>query len=194
MNPQLLSVIAFLHETEKLKSTLRHNWTTSGRQESTAEHTWRLMVLFLLLTKLTDFHIDESRTLKMLLVHDLAECIYGDVPGFVKAKDSKDLARKREHEAAVKLFSTLPQNLCKEFLGLFEEYEQGKTQEALVAKALDKCETLLQHIEAGEQYIIPEERGDASLKYGEKNVKLLNNDVVNELYVYLQKEIGLIAS
>ena len=32
----------FIKEAEGLKSTLRTAWTAEGRQESTAEHSWRL--------------------------------------------------------------------------------------------------------------------------------------------------------
>ena len=31
----------FIKEAEGLKSTLRTAWTAEGRQESTAEHSWR---------------------------------------------------------------------------------------------------------------------------------------------------------
>lgn len=34
--------LAFLREAEKLKCVLRSAHTSSGRQESTAEHSWRL--------------------------------------------------------------------------------------------------------------------------------------------------------
>ena len=30
---------------EQLKCNLRHSWTSSGRQESVAEHSWRLALL-----------------------------------------------------------------------------------------------------------------------------------------------------
>ena len=38
---QLLSV---LHQAAKLKDTLRHSWTEQNRQESVAEHSWRMAV------------------------------------------------------------------------------------------------------------------------------------------------------
>ena len=43
MNPQELLVV--LHTAERLKNTSRHSWTSSGRQESVAEHSFRLAVM-----------------------------------------------------------------------------------------------------------------------------------------------------
>ena len=41
----LSSRLNFLREAERLKSTLRSAYTTSGRTEIVAEHTWRLTLL-----------------------------------------------------------------------------------------------------------------------------------------------------
>ena len=49
MNSELLSGrLDFLREAEKLKDVLRSAHTSSGRQESTAEHSWRLCLMALL--------------------------------------------------------------------------------------------------------------------------------------------------
>ena len=53
------NLLCFLQEAEGLKSVERTAWTSSGRRESTAEHSWRLALLawggFLLLTLLTRY-------------------------------------------------------------------------------------------------------------------------------------------
>ena len=41
--------LAFLARLEKLKCNTRHSWTSSGRHESVAEHSWRLAMLAMLL-------------------------------------------------------------------------------------------------------------------------------------------------
>ena len=43
MNPNELLVI--LHTAEKLKNTPRHSWTSAGRRESVAEHSFRLAIM-----------------------------------------------------------------------------------------------------------------------------------------------------
>ena len=40
--------IKFLNVIEKLKCITRHSWTSSGRHESVAEHSWRLAVMAML--------------------------------------------------------------------------------------------------------------------------------------------------
>ena len=40
--------IEFLNKIEKLKCNTRHSWTSTGRQESVAEHSWRLAVMAML--------------------------------------------------------------------------------------------------------------------------------------------------
>ena len=40
--------ISFLSVLEKLKCNTRHSWTSSGRHESVAEHSWRLAVMAML--------------------------------------------------------------------------------------------------------------------------------------------------
>ena len=46
MDPR--TYIDFLNVIEKLKCNTRHSWTSSGRQESVAEHSWRLAVMAML--------------------------------------------------------------------------------------------------------------------------------------------------
>lgn len=39
---RLKNYIQFINEAEQLKNVLRIAWTSEGKQESTAEHSWRL--------------------------------------------------------------------------------------------------------------------------------------------------------
>ncbi|MFA6446590.1 MAG: HD domain-containing protein, partial [Candidatus Paceibacterota bacterium] len=41
----LANILKFLHESEALKRQLRHSWLSDGRQESVAEHTWRMALM-----------------------------------------------------------------------------------------------------------------------------------------------------
>ena len=67
--------LEFIKQAEGLKSVLREAWTTTGRRESTAEHSWRLALLAGLLAP--NFGVDMGRTLMMCLVHDLGELYMG---------------------------------------------------------------------------------------------------------------------
>ena len=62
----------FIKEAEGLKSTLRTAWTAEGRQESTAEHSWRLALFAGVMCR--EFpELDREKVLMMCLVHDLGE-------------------------------------------------------------------------------------------------------------------------
>ncbi len=102
MNDNHQKLLMFLHEAEKLKSTLRHNWTTSGRQEDSSQHVWRASLFFIIANELFHFDVDPYKTLMMLIIHDLPELKYGDIAGFIKDTDAqKHLEhKKREAEAA----------------------------------------------------------------------------------------------
>ena len=73
--------LEFLHRAERLKCAPRHSWTSSGRRESVAEHSWRLGLAAWLLKE--EFpQIDQERLLELCLLHDLGEAVTGDVPCF----------------------------------------------------------------------------------------------------------------
>ena len=42
-------LLAVLHTAEKLKDTTRHCYTSGGRHESVAEHSWRIALMAFLL-------------------------------------------------------------------------------------------------------------------------------------------------
>ncbi|MDF2888936.1 MAG: phosphohydrolase [Lacrimispora sp.] len=158
MNPEQL--IEFLGILEKLKCNTRHNWTTNGRQESVAEHSWRLAVLAMLMED--DFpELDMNRVIHMCLIHDWGEALTGDIPAFIKTG-----ADEVEEAGAIKtLLEKLPETLASGFSAMFEEMLDLTSEEAILVKALDKTETLIQHNEAGTGTWLPLEY-DLNLTYG----------------------------
>lgn len=69
----------FIRTIEGIKSVTRTAWTGTGRQESTAEHSFRLALLAL--TLLDEFpELDARKVLSMCLIHDLGELYTGDIP------------------------------------------------------------------------------------------------------------------
>ena len=70
MRPERLFDI--LAVAERLKCNTRHSWTSTGRRESVAEHSWRLALMALLVAD--EFpDVDCGRVVRMCLVHDLGE-------------------------------------------------------------------------------------------------------------------------
>jgi len=140
---RLEGVIDFLQQASALKDTLRTGRTASGRRESTADHSWRLCLMAMLLADEIE-GVDLVRLLQLCVVHDLAEAITGDVPApFQAAADGR---KERERDALRLLCAPLPADLRQRIEALCAEYDAGRSPESLMAKGLDKIETMLQHL------------------------------------------------
>src|SRR6266487_5222640 len=79
MKTQITSILEVLKLAERLKFELRHSYTSSGRQESVAEHTWRMSLMAVLIEPLLKQKIDTARLLKMVILHDLVEAEAKDI-------------------------------------------------------------------------------------------------------------------
>lgn len=134
--------LRFIRETGRLKDTLRSAHTPAGRQESTAEHSWRLALLALTLGGERP-DLDLRRTLELCLVHDLGEAYEGDIPAVAPCDPARKAAVERR--AVERLTALLPPPAAQRIRALWEEYEAGTTPEARWVKALDKAETIVQH-------------------------------------------------
>ena len=132
-----------LHVAEKLKDTPRHCSTSAGRTESVAEHSWRISLMaFLLRSEFPE--ADTDKIIKMCLIHDLGECFTGDIPTFIKTDNDRDV----EDSLLNQWLKSLPEELSKEMMSLYEEMDAQKTIESKIYKALDKLEALIQHNES----------------------------------------------
>lgn len=140
---RLRSQIEFLLEIDKLKSILRQTLLTDGRRrENSAEHSWHLSIMAILLAEYAKDHpVDLFRVLKMLLIHDLVEIDAGDTYCYDEAGNA-DKA-EREEQAAKRIFGLLPDDQAAEFHHLWQEFELRETAEAKFAAALDRLQPLL---------------------------------------------------
>lgn len=140
---RFLGIIDFLQAAERLKNTLRSGATSEGRAESTAEHSWRLSLMVMMFGReLGD--CDRLKLLKLCIVHDLGEAISGDIPAI--HQQGGDGRHERERSDLVRLCAPLPEDLRREILALWDEYNAAASPEAILAKGFDKLETMLQHV------------------------------------------------
>lgn len=147
---QMRGIMQVLRLAEKLKFEMRHSWLSNGRQESVAEHTWRVGLMAVLIEPYIEEKLDMAKLLKMIMIHDLVEAEAKDVPAFdtlfdTERKEQKQLA---EQTAMENIKAMLKEEPGKELQELWLEFEAKKTFEAKVANALDKLEAQLQHNEA----------------------------------------------
>ncbi len=152
--------IRIMDIAERMKCNTRHSWTSSGRHESVAEHSWRLCLMaYFVRDEFPDADMD--KVLKMCLVHDIGEAFTGDIPSFSKTKSDEEA----ESDAVGRFISSLPEPYRAELTELFSEMESLSTREARIYKALDKMEAIIQHNEADVSTWLPLEY-DLNLTYG----------------------------
>jgi putative hydrolases of HD superfamily len=144
------NILSLLHLAEKLKFELRHSYTSAGRQESVAEHTWRMALMAILVEPYLNQRIDIGKTLKMILIHDLVEAEAGDMPlsTMVRNPELRKVKEEKEKTAIENIRTMLNDSVGKDIYLLWYEFEARETYEAKVAFALDKLEVQLQHNEA----------------------------------------------
>ena len=142
MTTRLLQQIDFIMEMDRLKAVLRQNRTPSaGRRENTAEHSWHLALMGLVLEDQSPVSVDRAKVLSMLLLHDVVEIDAGDT--FAYDEDGHDDKAQREEAAADRLFGLLPNDQGEELRGLWDEFEAGQSPEARLARALDRLQPIL---------------------------------------------------
>lgn len=144
MADDLARILAFLGLAERLKREMRHSWLADGRRESVAEHTWMMALMAITLHRRLAHPVDLAHTLKLVVVHDIAEAIVGDIPSF---EVSARKAAKATAEAAAmdEIRAMLPPDIGAEIAALWREFEDGATPEARFARALDNLEVQVQH-------------------------------------------------
>ncbi|HSX15784.1 MAG TPA: HD domain-containing protein [Candidatus Saccharimonadales bacterium] len=142
----ITELLLFIKRAEKLKTELRHSWLSdTGRQESVAEHSWMLSLIAMVIFDSIDIEIDQLKVLKMLVIHDLAEAVIGDIPSF-EVSERKDNKYENELKAMKEITAGLPAKAATEMLALWQEMEDKQTPEAMLAQCIDKVEVLIQHI------------------------------------------------
>ena len=141
MEPRTL--LDILHVAERLKDATRHCYTSGGRHESVAEHSWRTALMAYLLRD--EFPgTDMDKVIRMCLIHDLGEAFTGDIPTFQKTRADE----QREDDLLGRWVRSLPEPLAAEMTALYAEMAALETVEARLYKALDGLEAVLQHNES----------------------------------------------
>jgi putative hydrolases of HD superfamily len=147
MNERLARQIAFLVEADKLKSIVRRTPLIDvSRLENSAEHSWHLVLVIMVMREYGPKQIDWMRVMEMVTVHDLVEIDAGDVSAYdVHLFTAKAL---REQAAADRIFGLLPTDQQLHFRALWDEFEAHATPEARFANAVDRLQPLIQNAHA----------------------------------------------
>lgn len=145
---RLRQQIQFVIEVDKLKQVLRQTLLTNGsRRENSAEHSWHIALMAIVLAEYAPAPIDLLHVIKLLLLHDLVEIDAGDT--FCYDDRGNESKADRETQAADRLFGLLPPDQAGEFRALWDEFEAQETPAARFAAALDRLQPLLNNQQTG---------------------------------------------
>ena len=147
-NVRFTSQLAFLLELDHLKNIYRRTYVLhEDRRENDAEHSFHLAIMACILAEHARQPVDVLHTVKMVLIHDVVEIDAGDT--YCYDTEGYKTKAAREQKVADRLFALLPEEQCREYRGLWEEFEARETPEAKFANALDRVQPLLLNFKKG---------------------------------------------
>jgi 5'-deoxynucleotidase YfbR-like HD superfamily hydrolase len=118
---RLRTQLEFVIEIDRLKAVIRRSpLAAADRLENGAEHSWHLALMVILLAEHSDEPIDVSRTVELVLVHDLVEIYAGDTPLY--DDEGARGQQRREQAAAERLFALLPDDQGRELRAWWDEF------------------------------------------------------------------------
>ena len=142
MNERLNKQLQFALAIDKVKNIFRQTHLSDhGRNENDAEHSWHMAIMAYLLREYSNDPIDISKVMLMCLIHDLVEIYAGDT--YAYDEENLKTQKAREDIAKEKIFSLLPEDQKKEFIKLFDEFEEYQTAESKFAHAMDNLQPLI---------------------------------------------------
>lgn len=151
---RLRAQLSFCNELEKLKSVTRFNRTLDSRYENSAEHSWQVALVAVLLREYYDAELNMEIVLELLLIHDLGEIYAGDTWVFDDSK--KNTSSQRELNSISKSITQLPNDQKENILNLWNEFEFGVSSEARYARVIDALVPLINHLEVSEENFNPD--------------------------------------
>jgi 5'-deoxynucleotidase YfbR-like HD superfamily hydrolase len=146
---RLAKQLRFVHEIDRLKSVLRQTTLVdASRRENSAEHSWHLAMMAVILGEHAPPGTDLNRVIIMVLLHDVVEIDAGDT--FAYAADAELAeAHRAERAAADRIFALLPPGQAREFRAVWDEFEERRTAAARFARALDRLQPILANYHTG---------------------------------------------
>lgn len=145
IDERLQQMMEFSDTLDDLKSVYRKNLIMDGsREENSAEHSWHIAILAMFMDEYATQELDQLRTMKMLLIHDVIEIDAGDT--FCYDEQGYEDKEERERAAADRIFGLLPDGPAGELRGLWDEFEECATPEAMFANSLDRFQVLRQNL------------------------------------------------
>ena len=187
MKRDLLSIIKFITEVDKLKAVTRQNNPINiNRRENSAEHSWQVALLAMSLGEYSNRPIDINRVIKMLILHDIVEIDAGDV--LLYNEEARAAKEVEEITAAKRIFSILPKKIADKFISIWLEFEKRESNDAIFAYAMDRVMPVIQNF--SNKPSSWEEHGISKDQVIRLNSPI--GDGVEQLWIIVQDEIDKI--
>jgi len=142
-NAEIQKAIYFYALCSKLKDEIRKGpktWNVNRKRiESVAEHIYGTQMLAIAIYYQLGYKLDLRKILFMLAIHELDEIIMGDLAFFEKGKEEELIEEKEAVASVLKDFAGK-----EELIGLIDEFNERKTDEARFAYHCDKLDCDIQ--------------------------------------------------
>jgi len=166
-------IIDFFRTVVNLKKISRQGWidkVSIENPESVADHSYSMAMMSMVISDLENY--DSEKILKMVLLHDLAESKIGDftpeqidmekkTEKILKMVLLHDLAESKigdftpeqidmekkihlENTAFNEIIEDLPDSIKKQYLEIWQEYQENISPESKIIHQIDKLEMVLQ--------------------------------------------------
>ena len=135
-------LLDFLNTSANLKNIPRQGWIDKlviNNPESVADHTFSMAIIGMILSDSKKYNTE--KILKMILLHDLAESVTGDITPEQKSVIDK---KKIENKTMKEILSNLSEEIQTKYLDIWDEYQDNKTFDANLVHQIDKFEMALQ--------------------------------------------------
>ena len=137
-----IMIIDFFKTAANLKRIHRQGWVdklSMIHPESVADHSYSMAIMGMVISDLENY--DSEKILKIILLHDLAESEIGDyIPGQITPEKKQEL----ENNAFYKILENLPSEIKLQYRKIWQEYQEGDSQESILVHQIDRLEMVLQ--------------------------------------------------
>ena len=140
--------IKLILQLSHLKNLYRQGWITKllgmeykDKVETVAEHSWSVAMLSMSIIEKYNLNYNLEKCIKLALIHELGEIYAGDYTTNSISKDKKHVLEK---QAVEKLLEDI--EFKNDFIELWNEYENGISEEAKYIKQIDKLECIMQAV------------------------------------------------
>lgn len=139
----------FLKNERNLDRVIRFSAKMRLKDESVAEHSFHTALYAMILADLEEKvfknKVNKEKILKTALLHDVEECLTGDIIYSFKHTDESltEEIKRISQKFLENLMDNLPKEIAREYIALWQKSKDGGRIEGKIIEAADKLEGLI---------------------------------------------------